>query len=330
MFTLLFYIHMFNNKLYGALAVLLLAMAACNKPADITLTNEGSVYMPQASGTRAKVDLLYTTTNTRTDLVFGAAYGGMEYAGSDIAVTFVIDSAKVANYNLANGTNYKLLPAGSYEYTGLSSVIAAGKTSSDPLTLTVKTNTIAQGVKYMLPITLSSASKGTIIDNMQTTYFRFDTLLRKSTDVTGLASITVSDENTGGATANEGSLKLIDGDVNTKYLFFNWPTAFANNGGSWFQLKFAAPIAIGAYTFTSANDAATRDPKDWKLQASNDGTTWTTIDTRAGESFASRFQTRRFEVSAAPQPYTYYRIFMTANGGSSLFQMAEWRVIRYD
>ena len=73
-----------------------------------------------------------------------------------------------------------------------------------------------------------------------------------------------------------------------------------------------------------------KHPKDWKLQASNDGTTWTTIDTRAGESFASRFQTRRFEVSAAPQPYTYYRIFMTANGGSSLFQMAEWRVIRYD
>ena len=27
--------------------------------------------------------------------------------------------------------------------------------------------------------------------------------------------------------------------------------------------------------------------------------------------------------------YTYYRLNITANGGSSLFQMAEWRVINY-
>lgn len=320
-----------NNKFYKLAAAVLFsaAMAACNKPKPIELTNEGSVYMPQAVGTRAKVDLLFTSTNTRQELIFGAAYGGLKTAGSDNSVSFVVDAAKVAAYNAANGTNYTLLPENSYELSGLTTVIPAGSSSSTPLTLTVKTNTVVTGVRYMLPISLSSSTNGQIVSSLQTTYFRFDTLLRKSVDVTGLSAITVSDENAGGAGAGEGSPKLIDNDINTKYLFPNWPISLANNGGAWFKLQFATPVAVGAYTFTSANDAATRDPKDWKLQGSNDNATWTDLDTRAGEQFAARFQTKRFEV-AAPQTFTYYRIFMTANNGSSLFQMAEWRVIKYE
>lgn len=305
------------------------AMVSCNKPSDVELVNEGSVYMPQAVGTRAKVDLLFTSTNTRQELVFGAAYGGLKTAGSDNSVSFVVDAAKVAAYNTANGTNYTLLPASSYELSGLTSSIPSGSTSSTPLTLTVKTNTITTGIRYMLPITLSSTSSGAIVPELQTTYFRFDTLLRKSADVTGLGALTVSDENNGGAGAGEGSPKLVDSDINTKYLFQSWTTALATNGGAWWKLQFGTPVAIGAYTFTSANDAATRDPKDWKLQGSNDNITWTDLDTRTGEQFAARFQTKRYEV-AAPQAFTYYRIFMTANNGSSLFQMAEWRVIRYE
>jgi hypothetical protein len=194
----------------------------------------------------------------------------------------------------------------------------------------VKTNTITQGTKYILPLTLSSASSGAIDPTLQTTYFRFDTLLRKTSDVTGLAVLTVSDENSGGSGAGEGSPKLVDNDVNTKYLFQSWGTALANNGGAWFQLKFSTAVAVGAYVLTSANDGPTRDLKDWKLQGSSNGTSWTDIDTRAGEQFPNRFQSKRYEVPGTPQAYTYYRIFMTANNGSSLVQIAEWRLIKYE
>lgn len=286
--------------------------------------------MPQAVGTRAKVDLLFTSTNTRQELVFGAAYGGLKTAGTDNSVSFVVDAAKVAAYNAANGTNYTLLPASSYELPALNTVIPAGSTSSTPLTLTVKTNTVTAGVRYMLPITLSSASNGQIVESLQTTYFRFDTLLKKSIDVTGLGTLTVSNENDGGSAAGEGSPKLIDNDVNSKYLFQSWNTALATNGGAWFKLQFATPVAVGAYTITSANDAASRDMKDWKLQGSTDNTTWVDVDTRTGELFSARYMTRRFEVAGTPQAYSYYRIFMTANNGSSLVQIGEWRLIRYE
>lgn len=306
------------------------AVASCNKPEEINLANEGSVYMPQAVGTRAKTDLLFTSTNTRQELVFGAAYGGIKFAGSDNNVAFVVDAAKVAAYNTANGTNYTLLPASSYELSGLTSVIPSGSTSSTPLTLTVKTNTVTPGVRYMLPITLNSVTSGEIVSSLQTTYFRFDTLLKKSIDVTGLGTLTVSNENNGGPDNGEGSPKLVDNDYNSKYLFQTWTTALATNGGAWFKLQFGNAVAVGAYTITSANDAASRDLKDWKLQGSNDNTTWVDIDTRTGEMFSARYLTRRFEVPGTPQPYTYYRIFMTANNGSSLVQIGEWRLIRYE
>ena len=59
------------------------------------------------------------------------------------------------------------------------------------------------------------------------------------------------------------------------------------------------------YSLTSANDAPERDPKDFTLQGSSDGTTWTDLDTQSNIDFAARFATRTFEV-ATPGTYTYY------------------------
>lgn len=294
----------------------------CNKPETIELTNEGWVYMPQAVGTRAKINLQLSTKPQ--EIAFGAAYGGLNYSDKENAVTFKIDAVKVASYNQQNGTNYTLLPDSVYTVSGLSSVIPAGSTTSNPLMLSVSSSKVRFGVRYMLPITLTGSTNGPITPDLQTSYFRFDTILRKAVDITGQGALTVSNENTGGPTAGEGSTKLTDNDINTKYLYFGFSSA------CWFQLKYATPTTVGAYTFTSANDASDRDPKNWTLQGSNDGNTWTVLDTRTNETFGSRFLTKRYEVPGSPAAYTYYRIFLTANNGSTIFQMAEWRLIRYE
>jgi hypothetical protein len=314
---------MLKNTISKLIAGLLISAFAlsCNKPAAVDLANEGTVYMPQAVGTRAKIDLQLSTHPQ--DIVFGAAYGGLKFSSQDNAVSFKIDSGLVATYNSANGTNYTLLPAAAYTVSGFNSVIRAGSTSSDPLSVAVSTSTLPFGKKYMLPITLTSAG-GTIDPALKTSYFRFDTIMRKSVDVTALGTLTVSNENPGGSGAGEGSLKLVDNDIATKYLYFG----FDPNG--WFQLQFTSPVAVGAYTFTSANDASGRDPKNWTLSGSNNGTTWTTIDTRTNELFAARAQTNRYEIAGIPQAYTYYKVFLTANNGSTIFQMAEWRLIKYE
>jgi hypothetical protein len=309
---------------YFIALTMLAVIFSCNKPEKVELANEGSVYMPQAVGNRAKTDLVFTSTNPKQEVVFGAAYGGLNKSSADNNVSFVVDAAKIASYNAANATNYVLLPTTSYDISGLSSVIANGQSSSNPLIITVKTNTVTLGTKYILPITLTSSSNGAIDNTLQTSYFRFDTLLKKSIDVTGQGTFTVQIDNGGGPNAAEGSLKLVDGDYTTK-LFHGGFTA-----NEWYQFKFAAAVAIGAYTLTSANDTPTRDPKTWKLTGSNDGTNYTDIDTRTNEAFADRNMTRRFEVAGTPASYLYYRLVIVQNNGSPNFQMAEIRMIKYE
>ncbi|MEV1286098.1 ThuA domain-containing protein [Micromonospora sp. NPDC049679] len=113
---------------------------------------------------------------------------------------------------------------------------------------------------------------------------------------------------------NETKEKLFDGNTNTKWLTFQ-PTG-------WVTAKLDKPVAVTRYALTSANDFTGRDPKDWKLQGSQDGQSWTSLDTQTGQSFPQRFQTKPYQFDNT-QAYQYYRLDITANGGEPLIQLAE-------
>nr|WSZ97371.1 fibronectin type III domain-containing protein [Streptomyces sp. NBC_00857] len=117
--------------------------------------------------------------------------------------------------------------------------------------------------------------------------------------------------------AAENYPKLIDNDVSTKY--------FMPRTTGWVQYRSAAPAVVDRYTITSANDATDRDPKDWTLQGSSDGTTWTTLDTRTDQTFAGRGRTRGFAV-AGSAAYSYYRLAVSKNNGAGQLQFAEWEL----
>ena len=142
-------------------------------------------------------------------------------------------------------------------------------------------------------------------------------------DITSSGTISVNFENANGASGNEGSLKLVDNDYNSKFLI----NPYRDN--LYLQLRFPGGIAVSAYVLASANDAQDRDPKNWELVGSNDLENWTVLDKKEDYLFTSRFQKVRFDIANTTQ-YRYYRINITAiRGGSGLFQMAEWRLI-YD
>ena len=120
---------------------------------------------------------------------------------------------------------------------------------------------------------------------------------------------------------NELAANVFDRNVNTKWLVFA--------ATAWVQGRLSDPIAVVGYALTSANDAPERDPRDWTLQGSADGQTWTTIDTRSGQSFETRFQTKQYTV-ASPAAYVYYRLDVTATAGGSLIQLAELQLSNGD
>lgn len=293
---------------------------SCTKDVEYEVENEGTIYMAQAYANVAAVTLY--AIDTLQDLHFGASYGGLKTPSADIPVTFEVDLGLIASYNQQNGTNFVAFPQQSYDISGLQSSIRSGRSDSDPLKIAVSAKELTLGVSYMLPIRLVSAGSGSINENLSVSYLRIDSLIRRERDVTAQGTIAVSHENNGGATANEGSPKLVDNNTATKYLTQNYAS------GMWFQLTFPSAKTLGAYTFTSGNDADTRDPKTWRLEASNNGTDWTVLDTRTDQLFAARTQTRRFEFDNSTA-YTRYRVVVVANNGATIFQMSEWRMIEF-
>lgn len=125
-----------------------------------------------------------------------------------------------------------------------------------------------------------------------------------------ITEITASSDNP----PNEGKEQLVDGDKGTKWLTFDTT--------GWVQVKLERPIALTNYALTSANDEPERDPKDWQLLGSNDGTTFTPVDTQTGQSWTDRGVTNQYTVTT-PTAYQYYRLNVTANGGAPIVQLAE-------
>jgi fibronectin type 3 domain-containing protein len=114
--------------------------------------------------------------------------------------------------------------------------------------------------------------------------------------------------NAGSGSGTEGSDKAIDGNVNTK-----WYTG-GGYSSAWLQIDLGAGNAqiVTRYDITSANDVPNRDPKTWQLLGSNNGTTWTTLDTRVGETFSSRFQTRQYSLTNT-KAYRYFKLNILSN-----------------
>lgn len=117
---------------------------------------------------------------------------------------------------------------------------------------------------------------------------------------------------------NEGRAMVVDNNPHTKYY----------NGAAycWLRYYLSGGAIVKAYAITSANDEPGRDPKNWQIQGSNNGTSWTVLDTKTNQAFANRKERRLYAMPYNTTTYTYYRIEVTATLDNSGFQIAEWEL----
>ncbi|WP_200307722.1 GH92 family glycosyl hydrolase [Streptomyces adelaidensis] len=129
-----------------------------------------------------------------------------------------------------------------------------------------------------------------------------------------VTDVRASGENTSGGEVKEN---LVDGEPGTKWLSFQ-PTG-------WAEFDLDKPAKVVTYALTSANDFETRDPKDWTLRGSADGKDWRTLDTRSGETFGERFETKSYDLPGdAAAEYRHYRLDISKNNGAStIIQLAD-------
>jgi predicted alpha-1,2-mannosidase len=131
-----------------------------------------------------------------------------------------------------------------------------------------------------------------------------------------VTDVRASGENTGGGEVKEN---LVDGESGTKWLTFQ-PTG-------WAEFDLDRPAKVVTYALTSANDVEARDPRDWTLKGSTDGKEWKTLDTRSGEGFGERFETKSYDIPGdAVAEYRHFRLDITRNNGASMItQLADVR-----
>jgi len=103
----------------------------------------------------------------------------------------------------------------------------------------------------------------------------------------------------------------------------NWANYWNGNSlPQWIQVKLDSAKIIDTYSMTPwvagpFGDQHTRSPKDWTLQGSNDGSTWTVLDTQTGQVGWASNESRTFSPSVKAN-YLYYRMNITANNGDLL------------
>ncbi|HUS36738.1 MAG TPA: LamG-like jellyroll fold domain-containing protein [Verrucomicrobiae bacterium] len=88
----------------------------------------------------------------------------------------------------------------------------------------------------------------------------------------------------------------------------------------WVAVEFANPVSLTHFTVTSGNDSPDRDPTDWQIQGSNDGTTYFPIysfqDSTASWATATRNQVIKFTLLSPSAPYKFIRYIAFATPGT--------------
>lgn len=111
------------------------------------------------------------------------------------------------------------------------------------------------------------------------------------------------------------------GDKSTAASANCWITNAVTTG--WLSVQFSAAKTISSYTVTSLTGYATRAPKNWTLEGSNDGSSWTTLDTQTNITSWTGTETKSYTI-ASPGSYSYYRLNVSANNGDATYlQVAE-------
>jgi hypothetical protein len=87
------------------------------------------------------------------------------------------------------------------------------------------------------------------------------------------------------------------------------------------QAQALSSVVVDQYRIIARSDAPQYTPKDFTFQGSNNGTSWTTLDTRTGQTFTAG-ESKTYTTSNTTA-YTYYRLDITASNTTDA-TFSEW------
>lgn len=121
--------------------------------------------------------------------------------------------------------------------------------------------------------------------------------------------------------------QIFDGDANTKWVQEFSGSSGGNTSETFVTFRLQTVPCVTKYTITSGNDVEGRDPAEWTLSGSSDGSTWEVLDYEEGVTFSKRQQTLEFPVKFS-RHYSWFRFDFFAvrdeEAGGNLIQFSSF------
>jgi hypothetical protein len=181
------------------------------------------------------------------------------------------------------------------QINGIAGLTRAPVATQPPLVKTGATPSAGKAVEWPVGGTMSSPGQAT------TSSIDFGPIMFTGTDVAVIYASSYYDE------PAYAISRIIDGNAATEWL--------ASSPTTTVTVRLISAKTVTAYTLTCSNNS--RAPKTWTFEASNDGSSWTTLDTQSTQTFSGSTP-RTFSFSNAT-PYLYYRLNITANNEGSQY-----------
>ncbi|KAK8791790.1 hypothetical protein WA158_005167 [Blastocystis sp. Blastoise] len=271
---------------------------------DAAWTSATSATLPVPTGTTQ----YYRTTFTLATI--DPAYAGLDVGATTYAGMIIyLNGQEIRRINMpAGAVNYNTLATSilSNPMTFTGSISLVGSTI-----LTTGTNVIAIEIHKKDTLPASNVFDGYASFIASGEYRVLDGVSSSDVEKTGF----------------EGIEQMFDNNIQTK--MFTGPRCV----GAWFQWTYnqGRREFINQYKVTNANDCNQRHPSAWRIEGSNDGTTWTLLHYARNQMFTSFKQTFNYDFYAA-QPYNTFRMVVTEcsntpldnlNCGEGKIQLAE-------
>jgi len=246
------------------------------------------------------------TTATFANVAFTGGTGGLVTTPAAPAALFASGSSKAITLRWLpsfGATAYDLLRSTTSDsgYTALVSNLSTATTSY------VDTSAVAGTTYYYVAQAKNSA--GTSGNSPQ---FGASLLTTPMVNLAfgGTPTATIADN--GGSEAPD---KAFDRNPGSKWL------GWAPTGSIQYDFGAGNAQVVKCYTINCA-DVANRDPKSWNFRGSQDGTNWTTLDSKSNQSFITRFAMNTYNL-ANTTAYRFYQLEVTANNGATSVAVAE-------
>ncbi|MHA7777413.1 phage tail protein [Roseibium sp. M-1] len=120
--------------------------------------------------------------------------------------------------------------------------------------------------------------------------------------------------------APSGTVSASNGSANAWQVFNRSEGRVVLSGGAsgWVQYAFPGAVVIDGYMLQAPSDNSLNDdmPWQWNIEASNDGATWTILDTQDGQDTWASNEWRQYEFHNETA-FSHYRLSFTQGGGTA-------------